>query len=382
MPAILICSTIYTIKDRYVLYLSGMLKPFLFLFLLLLGAAATAQTDTARPRPVKQLPRGLPRTRDTNAVIRRVPATVRPATPRRDTVVAAKKDSLVKPAVDTLALRRDSLAADSVRRRTDSLHQAAILAARPLTWEQDTLFRRILQAKYLPLNEPPVFMISAIWDRETDDYLFYLLTGLVLFLAFIRASFPKYFQQLFRMLFQTSFRQKQTREQLAQNMMPSLLMNLLFMLVAGTFIAVVVKQKNLTDLLFWYVFLYCVAGLIILYSFKFLFLRFTGWVFHVGEASETYIFIVFLVNKLLAVLLLPLLWLIAFSSGDFNVVVLTATLCIAGFLLLYRYFIALASVRDMLRVSAFHFFIYLCGVEILPIILIYKVLLSKTGFTI
>jgi hypothetical protein len=333
-----------------------MLKPFLFISFLLVSLYAGAQTDST---PARALPETLrPRVRDTAAVIKR----------------------------EVIKVRKDTARPQSAGIITDSLAGIVKVAApvqKPrLTWEQDTLFRRIFQVNYLPVTEKPVFMISSVWVRESQDYLFYLLSALVLLLAFIRTSFPKYFQHIFKMLFQTSFRQKQTREQLAQSQMPSMLMNLLFVLVAAAFISIVATQKKLTGLSFWSLFLYSVLVLIAVYTLKFLFLRFTGWIFHVAEASEAYVFIVFLVNKLLGVILLPLLWMITFSGGELNVVALTISLFLIGFLLVYRYILSLASVRDMLRVSAFHFFIYLCGVEILPIILIYKLVFNKTGFTI
>ncbi|WP_164974274.1 DUF4271 domain-containing protein [Filimonas effusa] len=392
----------------------------------------TAQSDTVRKRVIRQVPAQAkpgdtnkpavrrasvtpPRDTATRATGTRAVAPARAATPGTGNSVPAAR-STAPPAAGATVAGRNAAAANTQaiqpaqaqrpgsagiitdsagKLRADSMAMlraardtvALVTAAKPapikkLTWQEDTLFRRALNVKYLPAQEKPAYMITSYWVRESTDYLFYLLAGLVLFLAFIKATFPKYFQQVFKMLFQTSFRQKQTREQLAQNLLPSMFMNLLFVLVVAAFIAVVVTQKKLTTLSFWELMLYSTAGLIALYCLKYLFLRFTGWVFRVKEASETYIFIVFLVNKLLGVILLPMLWLVSFSSGELNVVGLTASLCIAGLLVLYRYILSLAAVRDMLRVSAFHFFIYLCGVEILPIIIIYKVLFNKTGFTI
>ena len=356
----------------------------------------TAQSDTVRKRAIRQAP-AQAKPGNTNKPVVRTPVTrkkdsvaraagIRATVPARTAapVTQGQRPGAAGVITDSAGkIRADSMAALRAAGDTATLIAAAKPAPiKKLTWQQDTLFRRALNVKYLPAQQKPAYMITSYWVRESTDYLFYLLAGLVLFLAFIKATFPKYFQQVFKMLFQTSFRQKQTREQLAQNLLPSLLMNLLFVLVVAAFIAVVVTQKKLTTLSFWELMLYSTAGLIALYCLKYLFLRFTGWVFHVKEASETYIFIVFLVNKLLGVILLPMLWLVSFSSGELNVVGLTASLCITGLLLLYRYILSLASVRDMLRISAFHFFIYLCGVEILPIIIIYKVLFNKTGFTI
>lgn len=332
-----------------------MLKHLIFIFLALVHVQVWAQADSsARPQTVSPPKVNVPRRAD--SIQKTVP--------------------VLKPVTDTI----HSLA-DSGRRVADSL-KMIVPVVPMLTWKEDTLYQRLFKNAYLPIGKPGVYMISQQWVRISKDELFYVLTVLLILLGFIRVSFPKYFSYLFILIRQTSFRQKQTREQLLQGRLPSLMMNLLFMLTAGLFITVVVTQKKITHIPFWYFALYSVLVLSGIYLLKFLFLRFTGWVFRVSEAAETYIFIVFLVNKLLAVVLLPLLWLLAFSEGDFNIIVLTISTFIIALLLLYRYILSLAAVRNMVRVSPFHFFIYLCAVEILPVLLIYKVVFSKMGLSI
>lgn len=334
---------------------SLMLKHLIFIFLALFPVQLLAQTDST-PRPVPQ---------------------PKPVIRRADTV--KRVAPVVKPTADTIRRLTDSsvVKTDSIKRATDT-----VVAVCRLTWQEDTLYRRLFRNPYLPMGRPGVFMISQQWVRESKDQLFYVLVGLLLILGFIRVSFPKYFSYLFMLIRQTSFRQKQTREQLLQGRLPSLMMNILFLLVAGLFAGVVITQKKLTHIPFWYLVLYSILILAGVYLLKFLFLRFTGWVFRVSEAAETYIFIVFLVNKLLAVILLPLTWLLAFSEGDFNVIVFTISTFVIVLMLLYRYILSLAAVRNMVRVSPFHFFIYLCAVEILPVLLIYKVVFSKMGLSI
>lgn len=312
--------------------------------------------------------------------------------PRRTTTAvkpAAWKDSsagarlAVKPAAkkDTATLR--GATAVQAAKPADSVRQPSASPALALrNWERDTLFRRLLNVPYLPVKARPVAMFAEEHVPENKDALFYLLVGIVLFLAFIRVSFTKFFQNTFRLFFQSSFRQKQGREQLSQDNLPSLLMNLLFIMVAGLFITVVASQKNWVPVSFWWLLLYSTLVLLGIYLVKYLFIRFAGWVFNVQDAADTYSFIVFLVNKIAGVALIPLLMVVAFSGGQVNDIVLTITGCLVGILLLYRYAVSLGAVRKSLQVNAFHFFLYLCAVEIIPLLLIYKVLFNKIGFSI
>lgn len=302
----------------------------------------------------------------------------RDTTPRkRDTARAAGPAGLSPAVKDSVPRRR----ADTTGTDSSTIVSTRHIPPHTLTWEEDTLFRRLFKVPYLPMQAKPVAMFTAQRTPQNKDMLFYLLVGVVLFLAFIKTAFPKFFGNIFKLFSQPSFRQKQTREQISQDSLPSLLMNLYFIVVAGIFISVVASQKNWVSISFWWLLLYATVILAIIYSGKFLFLRFTGWVFNAQEAAETYAFIVFLINKMLGVILVPALLLIAFSYGPVNSVVLTITVCIVVLLMIYRYAVSLGAVRKTLQVSPFHFFIYLCAVEVVPLLLIYKVLFNKIGFS-
>lgn len=288
-------------------------------------------------------------------------------------VVPAIKDSF-ETSIDTSNIfLADSLRNDSIKKI------AAIIISKPLTWQQDTAFRKLLKISVTKNQLQNTLHNGDVRSVANMDILFYAILALVLFIAFIKYAFPKYFYSLFTMLGQPSFRQKQTREQLLQNNLPSLMMNLFFILTAGLFIALVAQKNYWVSLPFWIVALYCTVVLGLVYLIKFIVITFAGWVFNSKEAATTYSFIVFLINKIVGIILLPLLVLVAFSSEQIKNVSITLAACVAVFLLLYRYAISLTVIRRNLKVSAFHFFIYLCAVEIMPMLVIYKVLFSQTG---
>jgi hypothetical protein len=223
----------------------------------------------------------------------------------------------------------------------------------------------------------PVFQVSAIKPVQSKDEIFYVLLGALSLLALIRTVFPRYIPNLFRMFLQSSFRQKQTRDQLLQETLPSLLMNLFFVIIAALFITTAAKHFMTIQLTYWQLFSYAAIGLMIIYIVKYLFLLFSGWVFNVKEPAHTYAFIVFLVNKIIGIILLPLLFIFAFGNDITANVLATITVCLVVLLFIYRYIIALTNLRGGLRVNAIHFFIYLCAVELAPLLVIYKLLLSQ-----
>ena len=157
-------------------------------------------------------------------------------------------------------------------------------------------------------------------------------------------------------------------------------MNIFFLLTGGLYASLLLKYyKYEADSNFWIQTLYCIAILALIYTGKFLLLKFTGWVFNLSKATDTYIFIVFLVNKMLGMLLLPFLVLISFYTGQAQQVFVTLSLILVVVLLAYRFIFSFVPIRAEIKVNPFHFFLYLCAFEIAPLLLIYKVLLSVLG---
>lgn len=231
-------------------------------------------------------------------------------------------------------------------------------------------------------EKPTVSQPSAIKKFNGKELLFYLIVFLLLVFAVLKRVFSKYFNDLFRLFFRTTLKQRQIREQLMQTPLPSLLLNGFFIISAGIYTTFLLQHFNLSPVNnFWLLLLYCCLGLSAAYFVKFIGLKISGWLFNVKEAADSYIFIVFVVNKMLGILLLPFLVLIAFTIGDVYSISLTISLCLIAGLLAYRFILTYVAVRNQVKVNPFHFFLYLCAFEIAPLLLVYKGLLLFFGIT-
>jgi hypothetical protein len=216
-----------------------------------------------------------------------------------------------------------------------------------------------------------------VHEPQSRTILFYVMVGLLFIFALIRLWFSKYLANLFTLFFRVSMRQHQIREQVLQSPLPSLLLNALFVVSGGLFATFLLKNYGLglkTD--FWLLFLNCAGLLAIIYVVKFLVLKLAGWIFGIQQATDTYIFIVFLTNKILGVFLLPFIVILSFSGTLAREIQITVGLAMILMFYIYRFIVSFEPVRKEIKVSAFHFFLYLCAFEILPLFLIYKVLLS------
>jgi hypothetical protein len=239
----------------------------------------------------------------------------------------------------------------------------------------DSFYRKLLDNPFSRSTANPIYLVINERHSTSKDEMFYMVLGLLLFLAFIKLVFSRYFQNLFRLFFQPSFRQKQTREQLQQGNLPSLLLNLFFICSAAAYISFLLHYYHVLETGFWLLFLYSSLSLLVLYTGKYIFLTFAGWVFNVKEATDTYIFAIYLINKILGVVLVPFTLIIAFSYPSIINVSITISILVIFLLFLYRYLVSYAPVRKEVKVSPLHFFFYVFAFEITPLLLIYKTLM-------
>jgi hypothetical protein len=262
----------------------------------------------------------------------------------------------------------DSTITDSIQRAADSL----LILQKKKSIRDTASYKKLMTHPYLPMQTKPSFRINELRIAPNFDGRFYLIIGMLFYLAFIKVTFPKYFSNVFQLIFQSPIRQKQTREQLQQNNLASLFSNILFILNASIFVSLIAIKNGWVDLTLYSCIAYSVVGFTTLYLFKFLFLWLSGWLFSQGEAIGNYSFIVFLTNKVMGVFLIPAILLLAFSPLTVQDFAYNSALIIISFLFVYRYLISFSIVRASLKVSAFHFFLYLCTCEVLPMLVLYK----------
>lgn len=238
-------------------------------------------------------------------------------------------------------------------------------------------YQKVLKSHpYYNFNQKGVYRTIVPKKERGKDGLFYLVAGLLLLLALVKLSFGRYLDNLFKVFFRASLKAKQIREQLLQTPLASLLLNIHFVAAAGLLAAILLHQyqQNPDDRGFWKLYLYCLLAIAVIYIGKNFILQFLGWSLRMKDTTDTYIFIVFLCNKVLGIFLIPVLMLIAFANEPLVTVATTISYVLVAAIFLYRYVSAYGFITRELKASRFHFFLYLCAFEVAPLLLIYKVL--------
>jgi len=226
-----------------------------------------------------------------------------------------------------------------------------------------------------------IFRIEQRFSLPDKDFLFYSIIGLLFLYAFVINIYPQYFPKLFSQFSQSSLRMMQNREQLLQNSFASLIMNVCFILSFSLMATLLIFNKHLLPLSFWQGYFYICMFFTFLYLGKYLCLVIAGYTFNTRDLVNTYIFVVFMINKVLGILLIPFILILAFAKPVYYPIAIIGAGGLSVLLILYRYLFSLTSVRNKLHISSFHFFLYLCAFEILPLLLLYKFIVQYFGGT-
>ena len=247
--------------------------------------------------------------------------------------------------------------------------------------QKSNAFKLYFENNTRPRSSQIIYKIEQRFSLPDKDFLFYLILGIIFLYGLINNIYPQYYPKLFSQFSQSSLRMLQNREQLVQNTVASLASNINFVLCFALMSTLLIFNRHLLPISFWEAYLYICLFFIVLYVGKFICLQIVGLVFNTRELVGTYIFVVFMINKVLGILLLPFILILAFSKPAYYTLAIAGAAILTVLLFLYRYLFSLTSVRNKLHISSFHFFLYLCAFEILPLLILYKLLVQYFGGT-
>lgn len=120
---------------------------------------------------------------------------------------------------------------------------------------------------------------------------------------------------------------------------------------------------------YWVYYSLLLTGLIIA---KHLLLSFIAWLFPVERDLGKYNFAIMIFGIMIGMLLVPLNLLISYAPADYTLTVAWFSLLTVGGIYLLRSFRGLLLANNYLSSSLLHFILYICTVEIAPILILYR----------
>ncbi len=122
------------------------------------------------------------------------------------------------------------------------------------------------------------------------------------------------------------------------------------------------------------VFQYCLLGVLLLYLVRHLFLWIVGKSFMILKESSLYGFTILCFNIFIGIVLIPINLIIAFGPEKMSIILIYITVIFIGILFVLRSIRGLIIASKFISTNLFHFLLYLCTFEILPILILIKVI--------
>jgi len=262
------------------------------------------------------------------------------------------------------------------------LSQDSVVKPKPvrkLTIEVDTLSLRDSLQVAIPvtMTETPAVRTGLASDTRLVGYpssiTLFLTCGLAL-LTIIRYNFGKNLLEAFRSFFDYRQSLRLYEERRESDRQAALLSNILFIWVTGIFISIALPFFGANLLWGSYVlsilFFSAVTGL--LYILKARIWRSLGVIFMMQNFSKIYIYNMFLYNRNIGLMIFPLVTVIPYVTtevAEFCMIYsVIAVFAISYLFRMWRIF----QIIHTRNVSVFYFILYLCTLEILPLLLLAK----------
>jgi MFS family permease len=226
---------------------------------------------------------------------------------------------------------------------------------------------------FRPHNLAPKHSGPMAINQQGYDWITIVFLVCLFLFAWIQTSYSKRLSQIFRAVAQPHYVNQLEREGNLFKERIILGLGLNYYLISSIFAFQIfsmfspvpprLNSLTLTGIIFGGIFLYQMLKSAIIYL--------TGIIFETGESARQYQLIILIFNYIIGIVLFPVV-VIAFYWN--STALLITGIVITSLLLLYRLARGVLSGQSNKDYNLFYLFLYLCTLEILPLLLIFKVI--------
>lgn len=231
------------------------------------------------------------------------------------------------------------------------------------------------------LDTPQKPTIKKAKILEDKQYLFILTTAILVFFSIIMTLFRSNLQRLYKAAFSPNLT-KSLSEIRAEVFFVALRVWYLFFFVS--FALFLYQVSNYYELIpanfgFWQWMGTLFGGIVFVVLLKHLVLTILGFAFPIHKTVKQYNFSIIVISILLGVILLPIDLLLAFGPENLKEPVIYFSILVFGLAIAFQVFRGLLIAGNFVASNKLHFFIYLCAVEIAPIMILIKLFRNYLG---
>ena len=304
----------------------------------------------------------------------------------------ARQNSTTAKNGDTLAMQKvrrsyvpllDSVAQATAARNQfigDSIAMFYIKTPDPMRHNRltDTLLKMYLYKGHGFWDMPPNAKSNLREGRSRqsrDRWIIFIIIGLLLYTAILHRLMHKDFESVWLSFYNKRMLTQVSKEDSLISFWTFVGLFLLFGLTFGLF---------LYQLAAYYHVFYSISGLqlfislaliiMILFAAKFLLLKFIGFVFNIDKLVSEYLSVLYLTYFNIAFVFLPVAVCFSLVSAQLIPYILFAAIVLIVIIFIWQYLRSSVNIISNILFHKFYLFVYLCALEICPILILIKAL--------
>ena len=207
---------------------------------------------------------------------------------------------------------------------------------------------------------------------ERPSWVVLVIGFILIVLGTVRLFFYSIFQNVVYGLYNDRVLSQISKEDSVLTSWPYIFLYIIFSFSVGLFILLSMSAYQGVNIVTFINFLKISGIVFLLFVGKILFLRFLGLVFELEKIVKEYISVLYLIYFNCLLVSVPLLLILAFSPLIYFKYVLIFFLVIVSILFLCRFFRTGWSLLGNQKFSIFYLILYLCALEIAPILILVK----------
>ena len=252
----------------------------------------------------------------------------------------------------------------------------------PDSTRKSQLWEKVLRTDLYQVLEQPaassikvVSVKSGIPRNSRPAWVVMVLIGLLLYIGLLNIFLRGDVRRVLQSFYDQNALSKTDKEAGLINSWAFMGLFVLFCLTAGLVIFLVTQYYGIDyGVGGFQLFITLAIGTAVLLVLKFLLLKFLGYIFETGAAVSEYLAILNLTYFNVAFVLLCAAICFSLLSSRFIPLLLTMTLVLIGVIFVWQYIRNSLSIISDFRFQKFYLFVYLCALEICPILILIKAL--------
>ena len=214
--------------------------------------------------------------------------------------------------------------------------------------------------------------------RKTDNHwIIFIFLFIVLLYTIIRNVYDKTLTVIFQAYWNDRAIGQFTRDDNFLKLRNTLLYFILFTSVYGLLLKYIFNYFNINfqyKELDEYLVICAFTG--IFYLSKFILMKISGFVFSIQKLISGYLSILSISNFVYSIIIIPFLLFYPFVPNQFQPYLLGLTLILFCFNTIYKYLRTGSFIINNFQFPKFYLFLYLCTLELMPLLIIYKVFIA------